>query len=69
MSLSLAQATRTNLPLSVGATGILIAAMVNTVVKALLATFIGGWQLARWCATILLSALGLSLMAEIAIHR
>jgi uncharacterized membrane protein (DUF4010 family) len=69
VSLSLAQATRTNLPLSVGATGILIAAMVNTVVKALLATFIGGWQLARWCATILLSALGLSLIAAFFIHR
>jgi uncharacterized membrane protein (DUF4010 family) len=68
VSLSLAQATRTNLPLSVGATGILIAAMVNTVVKALLATFIGGWQLARWCATILLSALGLSLIAAFFIH-
>lgn len=68
VSLSLAQATRTNLPLSVGATGILIAAMVNTLVKALLATFIGGWQLARWCATILLSALGLSLIAAFLIH-
>jgi uncharacterized membrane protein (DUF4010 family) len=62
VSLSLAQATRTNLSLPVGATGILIAAMVNTGVKALLATLIGGWKLARWCATILLSALGLALI-------
>lgn len=62
VSLSLAQATRTNLPLPVGATGILIAAMVNTGVKALLATLIGGWKLARWCAPILLTALGLALI-------
>jgi len=69
VSLSLAQATRGNLPLAVGSTGILIAAMVNTVVKALLATFIGGWLLARWCATILLSALGLSLIAAFVVYR
>ena len=68
VSLSLAQATRGNLPLAVGSTGILIAAMVNTVVKALLATFIGGWFLARWCATILLSALGLSLIAAFVVY-
>lgn len=68
VSLSLAQATRGNLPLAVGATGILIAAMVNTVVKALIATFIGGWFLARWCATILLSALGLSLIAVFVVY-
>lgn len=63
VSLSLAQATRENLSLEIAATGILIAAMVNTLFKALLATFIGGWLLGRWCATILLSALGLSLIA------
>jgi uncharacterized membrane protein (DUF4010 family) len=57
VSLSLAQATKGNLALSVGATGILIAALVNTVVKALLATLIGGWQLARWSATILMVSL------------
>ncbi len=61
VSLSLAQATQGDLPLVVGTTGILIAAMVNTAVKALLATVIGGWKLARWCASILLLALGLSL--------
>jgi uncharacterized membrane protein (DUF4010 family) len=62
VSLSLAQATRTNLSLTAGATGILTAAMVNTGVKALLAILIGGWKLARWCATILLTALGLALI-------
>jgi uncharacterized membrane protein (DUF4010 family) len=61
VSLSLAQATQGDLPLRVGTAGILIAAMVNTVVKAVLATVIGGWKLARWCAFILLLALGLSL--------
>ncbi len=63
VSLSLAQATRENLSLEIAATGILIAAMVNTLFKAVLATFIGGWLLGRWCATILLSALALSLIA------
>lgn len=62
VSLSLAQATKTDLPLAVGATGILIAAMVNTAIKAIFATAIGGWKLARWCATILLGALGMSLL-------
>jgi len=61
VSLSLAQATKGDLPLLVGTNGILIAAMVNTIVKALLVTIIGGWELARWCASILLLALGLSL--------
>ncbi|NJO72600.1 MAG: MgtC/SapB family protein [Leptolyngbyaceae cyanobacterium RM1_406_9] len=65
VSLSLAQATQGDLPLQVGTTGILIAAMVNTIVKAVLATVIGGWKLARWCASILLLALGLSLTTAI----
>lgn len=68
VSLSLAQATRENLSLEIAATGILIAAIVNTLFKAVLATFIGGWLLGRWCATILLSALSLSLIAAFAIH-
>jgi uncharacterized membrane protein (DUF4010 family) len=63
VSLSLAQATKGSLTLSVGATGILIAAMVNTVVKAFLATLIGGWQLARWSATILMGSLLCSIIA------
>jgi uncharacterized membrane protein (DUF4010 family) len=61
VSLSLAQATKVDLPLSLATTGILIAAMVNTLVKAILATVIGGWKLARWCASILLVALAMSL--------
>jgi uncharacterized membrane protein (DUF4010 family) len=68
VSLSLAQATRENLPLSVGATGILIAALVNTAVKAVLATAIGGWKLAKWCATILCASLIASLLALLLIH-
>jgi uncharacterized membrane protein (DUF4010 family) len=61
VSLSLAQSAKVDLPLSAATSGILIAAMVNTLVKAILATVIGGWKLARWCASILLSALALSL--------
>ncbi|WP_404790483.1 MgtC/SapB family protein [Altericista sp. CCNU0014] len=68
VSLSLAQATKGNLPLSVGATGILIAAMVNTAVKALLAALIGGWKLARWCASILIIALLASFAAALAVN-
>ena len=59
VSLSLAQAANTDLPASVAATGILLVVFINTVVKALLATLIGGWSLARWCLPILLAALGL----------
>lgn len=69
VSLSLAQATLKDLPISVGAMGIMIAAMVNTLVKAAIATSIGGWRLARWCATILLSALGLSLLSLFLLPR
>jgi len=65
VSLSLAQATQGDLPLRIGTTGILIAATVNTIVKALIATVIGGWKLARWCASILLLALGLSTIAAL----
>lgn len=65
VSLSLAQATQRELPVSVGVTGILIAAIVNTLVKAAIATSIGGWRLAKWCATILLAALGLSVLAAL----
>jgi uncharacterized membrane protein (DUF4010 family) len=68
VSLSLAEATKGSLPPAVGATGILIAAMVNTAVKAILATAIGGWQLAKWCASILLISLGLSVLAMFFIH-
>jgi uncharacterized membrane protein (DUF4010 family) len=68
VSLSLAQATRENLPLPVGAAGILIAAIVNTAVKAVLATAIGGWKLAKWCATILCVSLIASLSALLFIH-
>lgn len=63
VSLSLAQATTRNLPVSIATNGILVAVMVNTATKALLAAVIGGWALARWCALILLSALGLGLAA------
>jgi uncharacterized membrane protein (DUF4010 family) len=68
VSLSLAQSTKAGLPLSVGATGILIAAMVNTVVKALLASIVGGWHLGRWCATILFISLGLALIPVLLLH-
>ncbi len=63
VSLSLAQATTRNLPVSIAANGVIIAVMVNTATKALLAAVIGGWALARWCTPILLSALSAGLLA------
>jgi uncharacterized membrane protein (DUF4010 family) len=62
VSLSLAQATLVNLPVSVGATGIILAAMVNTAMKALLAVWLGGKALAQWCSIGLLVALCVSAM-------
>ena len=67
VSLSLAQATQSSLAMQVGAIGILIAAMVNTVVKALMATLIGGWNLAKWCASILMISLALSSITALAV--
>ncbi|MEM9512875.1 MAG: DUF4010 domain-containing protein [Cyanobacteria bacterium P01_E01_bin.48] len=70
VSISLAQSVNGNasgsLNPAVAATGILLAAWVNTAVKACLAAFIGGWALARWCATILAIALGASLLSAFA---
>ncbi|NKB17180.1 MAG: MgtC/SapB family protein [Pseudanabaena sp. CRU_2_10] len=68
VSISLAQATKGNLPLSVAANGIIFAAIANTAMKALLAGAIGGWKLARWCGTILLIALCMSLGAVIMVN-
>lgn len=69
VSISLAQSVNGNasgtLDPAVAATGILLAAWVNTAVKACLASFIGGWALARWCATILAIALGASLLSTL----
>ena len=64
VSLSLARAATQELPSPVAVNGIIIAVMVNTAVKAILATVIGGWMLARWCATILFGALSLGLVVS-----
>lgn len=63
LSLSLAEATQRSLDPQVGALGIFIGASVNTVVKGLMATVIGGITLAKWCAPILLGALVLGAIA------
>jgi uncharacterized membrane protein (DUF4010 family) len=65
VGISLAQAAGKTLTPSVAATGLVTAALVNTAVKAILATAIGGWALARWCATILMAALFVSAIAAI----
>ncbi len=44
------------LSLEVAANGILIAALINTIVKAIISQIIGGWRLAKWSGSILLLA-------------
>ncbi len=43
-----------NLTMNVAANGILIAVLVNTVVKAIISQVIGGWKIAKWSGSILL---------------
>lgn len=62
VSLSLAASARSGLSERVAVLGILLAVTVNTLVKAGLAIAIGGWQLARWSASILLASLGVSFL-------
>ncbi|MEO1400967.1 MAG: MgtC/SapB family protein [Cyanobacteria bacterium J06635_1] len=61
VSLSLAESANNGLSDAIAALGILIAVAVNTLTKASIVALIGGWKLARWCVTILLTALGLGL--------
>lgn len=62
VSLSLAASARSGLSQRVAVLGILLAVAVNTLVKAGLAIAIGGWQLARWSASILLISLAVSFL-------
>lgn len=62
VSLSLAASARSGLSERVAVLGILLAVTVNTLVKAGLVIAIGGWQLARWSASILLASLGVSFL-------
>lgn len=62
VSLSLAASASRGLSDKVAILGILLAVTVNTLVKAGVAIAIGGWQLARWSASILLASLGLSFL-------
>jgi uncharacterized membrane protein (DUF4010 family) len=63
VSLSLAASANSGLPIQVAARGILLAVAVNTLVKAGIVVAIGGWQLARWSATILMLSLSLGFVA------
>lgn len=47
----------------IAARGIVIAALVNTLVKAAIASVIGGRSLARWCGGVLVAAVALSCVA------
>ncbi|MEO0646018.1 MAG: MgtC/SapB family protein [Cyanobacteria bacterium J06650_10] len=62
VSLSLAASAKSGLSERVAVLGILLAVAVNTLVKAGLAVAIGGWQLAKWSASILLVSLGVSFL-------
>jgi len=59
VSISLARAVNQTTPLSVAKIGIFIAVIMNTLVKIVLTRFIGGKELARWCAMIILATLSL----------
>jgi uncharacterized membrane protein (DUF4010 family) len=48
---------------ALAARAIVVAALVNTAVKAALASAIGGRSLARWCGSVLLAAVALSTVA------
>jgi len=63
--ISLAHAATTRMPSSVAVTGIILAATVNTVMKAGLAAAIGGAVLAWRCLPVLLVAAALSLLARL----
>jgi len=60
VSISLARAVNQTTPLLVAKIGIFIAVVMNTLVKVALTRFIGGKELARWCAMIILTTLSLS---------
>lgn len=60
VSIALARAVNGAMTISVASRGILIAVLMNTIMKIFLARLIGGVQLARRCGTILLGALGIS---------
>jgi uncharacterized membrane protein (DUF4010 family) len=65
--ISLAQAATGSMASSVATTGIILAAMVNTVLKGGLAAVLGGRALARYCLPVLLSAAALSLAVRLAL--
>ncbi len=65
VSLSLAESAKSGLSEAIATVGILIAVAVNTLTKASIVAVVGGWQLARWCGTILLASLGLSLVVVV----
>ncbi len=67
VSISLARSAETGLSPSVAARGIMLAALVNTASKMVIAGLIGGWKLGRWCAVILLSAASVSLVTSLVI--
>jgi uncharacterized membrane protein (DUF4010 family) len=67
VSLSLARSAGAGLSPSVAAWGIMLATLVNTASKALIAGLIGGWKLGRWCAVILLSAASMSFVLSLLI--
>jgi len=63
--ISLAHAATTRMPETVAVTGIILAAVVNTVMKAGLAAVLGGSALARRCLPVLLVAAALSLLVRL----
>ena len=57
VTIALAQQARDGLDETVAVRGILLAALTNTAVKAVMVLVVGGLPLARWASSILLLAL------------
>jgi uncharacterized membrane protein (DUF4010 family) len=62
VSISLAQAVNDNMSVEVAMIGILLAVVMNTIVKVGITAIIGGKTLAYWCGGILFSSLFLCIM-------
>jgi len=67
VSLSLARMAAADLSQEVAVQGIVLAALSNTAVKAILAALVGGWALGRWSTLVFLPTLVAAAVAAVAI--
>jgi len=67
VSLSLARMAAGDLSEAVAVRGVVLAALSNTAVKAILAAAVGGWALGRWSTLVFLPTLAAAALAAVAI--